>query len=529
MPEMKSSEVIGAHFSTRNWSGADGWGLEDKKRQIYENRNATYPVRHTVRSICEDFHAASHSKVAEQVARDLANGHRIMIVGAATGDVLLGVATFLSAVMGIARAVKRTRDVTTTRLGSLGEWSGSENILPLLMDEKLMAKGEMSECAEKVKAFSPHSIIFLNPPFALRDNELFTAELVKSCKIMEVSNRRQASILAASDASLDLSSCGESSWGEAPVPLCLLIHLLTFQIREETINIVSTHPRAQALMMQLGSLKLEVGATLAGFSAIFGDSLLTDRCRVMASFALDQLNRGWSLPPRTAHSRELMSFGLRALLAQGDIKAPVTCKDLRMQLKPLLDTMVAHGEWHSLLECLLTSSIIKASDKSARAAYLVSCSEDAHYSPKWELHPGGQESNMDVAQSATSHRISSINHSDGMLSPDQRVYGLAHWLEKQPWGSDFPEPEFEQEFIVRERSVVAETHQQFIVVDFGQPTDLERWSNRFALVWKESIGNGMGPIKEGAVVRVRYKLQVNRAVHDSEVFGLVTELVPAES
>ncbi|WP_138435680.1 single-stranded-DNA-specific exonuclease RecJ family protein [Marinobacter shengliensis] len=111
---------------------------------------------------------------------------------------------------------------------------------------------------------------------------------------------------------------------------------------------------------------------------------------------------------------------------------------------------------------------------------------------------------------------------DGPLAPNQRVTALAQWLEKQAWGRLFPEPIFEQEFVVLSSSVLMDTHQRFLVDDHRGV--IKGGGEAFEMLWRNCVPSHLGRLSAGQVVSVKYRLRTTRDGSFSEVYGDVLEL-----
>ncbi|KXS55150.1 MAG: phosphoesterase domain-containing protein [Marinobacter sp. T13-3] len=106
---------------------------------------------------------------------------------------------------------------------------------------------------------------------------------------------------------------------------------------------------------------------------------------------------------------------------------------------------------------------------------------------------------------------------DGPLPAVHRSFPLAHWIERQPWGQQFPEPQFTQAFQVKQVNVLKEAHQRLVV------TDADGQGEPFPLMWFRSVDERTPPLKEGQTVTLGYRLTVNRFRGNNTLQGIVTE------
>ena len=112
---------------------------------------------------------------------------------------------------------------------------------------------------------------------------------------------------------------------------------------------------------------------------------------------------------------------------------------------------------------------------------------------------------------------------DGDLTPNQRTASLAQWLEKQPWGRHYPEPVFEQYFMVRSSTILMESHCKLVVVDFNG-SESDGGGEGFELLWRHSVAALSERLRQNEKVLVRYRLRSKRDASCGEVFGEVISL-----
>ena len=112
---------------------------------------------------------------------------------------------------------------------------------------------------------------------------------------------------------------------------------------------------------------------------------------------------------------------------------------------------------------------------------------------------------------------------DGDLTPNQRTASLAQWLERQPWGRHYPEPVFEQCFIVRNSTILMESHYKLVVVDCKE-TELDDGGEAFELLWRHSVAALSDRLRQNEKVLVKYRLRPKREASCGEVFGEVMSL-----
>ncbi|WP_286922174.1 single-stranded-DNA-specific exonuclease RecJ-like protein [Marinobacter sp.] len=128
-----------------------------------------------------------------------------------------------------------------------------------------------------------------------------------------------------------------------------------------------------------------------------------------------------------------------------------------------------------------------------------------------------------LARMAEVSNHSSPNIVDGPLSVNQRTSALAQWLERQPWGRTCPEPVFEQCFVVRNSTVLMETHQSLLVDDCNA-NERGFTGEGFVLIWKNSAVSMSERLGPGQKVVVRYRLRLKRDASSTNVFGEVVSV-----
>lgn len=101
---------------------------------------------------------------------------------------------------------------------------------------------------------------------------------------------------------------------------------------------------------------------------------------------------------------------------------------------------------------------------------------------------------------------------DGALPAVHRSFPFAHWIERQPWGQLFPEPQFTQTFRVAGARTLSEKHQRLVVVDANaNPADGQTASAEpFQMMWFFSVDDQTPAVEEGSLITLTYRLAVNR-------------------
>ncbi|KPP97817.1 hypothetical protein [Marinobacter sp. HL-58] len=627
MPETATISNIDRHMKVRRpVSSSD---LDTVKKKIFNSRHTSFPDLESFETIENGLATPQFSALASKIAESFLNGGSILLVGKASSEVIFSVACFKQGIQLLSQAMRRTRDVVATSRGNVGDWKSEAAVdVAICMVDTQGA----SVVKEKIECSEPDLVLLLNPSKGEIDqtrNILLSsgvdAGLATVSPIAGCLDSRDGEIAFAPR----LDNPGEGPQKE--YTLCCMLHFLLLRARDEIANSVASHPRSQVLVSQLQSAGLETIGALVGLSIILGGRLLSAPMRLLVRSGLEQINRGWSLPPRTAHSRGLLSYGLRSLLTECDAAYPFTSKEIDQSLSPLFRVMAQIGDCHTLIECLLTNDRKTAKDKSAKASllthqtdmlrtrtefhgiptlnelsgksgnahnsqfqlhvlrndslteallpvvaeqnfgqfggvYLLTTtkaggadralcylrtesihigdtlnvlsfqSELASYHPQWQADtsyafleideaglPGFEMSLRQYLEQASSDFQMAVSPegSDGALTINQRVFPLAHWIERQPWGRGFPEPVFEQDFRVRKVLTYMDSHQQILVEDTS--SDIHA-SEGFVLVWRNSVNSSVPSVRKGQIIRVRYNLLVNREKNANDIIGLVTSL-----
>ncbi|WP_273206786.1 single-stranded-DNA-specific exonuclease RecJ [Marinobacter subterrani] len=116
---------------------------------------------------------------------------------------------------------------------------------------------------------------------------------------------------------------------------------------------------------------------------------------------------------------------------------------------------------------------------------------------------------------------------DGPLPAIHRSFPLAHWIERQPWGQMFPEPQFTQQFRVARARTMKDVHQRLVVVDANaNPSDGQSGSAEpLTMVWFFSVNDETPALEEGQLVTLQYRLTVNRLNGKNSLQGVVVKRV----
>jgi len=74
--------------------------------------------------------------------------------------------------------------------------------------------------------------------------------------------------------------------------------------------------------------------------------------------------------------------------------------------------------------------------------------------------------------------------------PQRGLFPLAHWIEQQPWGNQFPEPHFTQSFRIVKAQTAMDVHQMLIAVDANaNPADGQSGTAEpLQMLWFNSVG-----------------------------------------
>lgn len=624
MPDTVITANIDRHLRVRK---SDSSGeLDAVKEGIFDARGATFPDLQGVETIASELATAEFQKLASMLAHIVLNGQRILVVGKASSEVILSAACFQRGIQLLVQAMGRTRDVVTTSRGDLGAWRSGAEVNVVLGSLESQAE---SLIRNHTGQQAPDLVLLLNPAGSVssRIGDMFDAA-GDNVPIAGVSTLAGCIDDASDQLNVSPVSGGDS---HKRYTLCCVLHFLLLRVRDEVSQSIASHPRNQALVAQLQSSGLETNVALAGLSVIMDDMPMTAPMRLMVRSGLEQINRGWSLPARTAHSRGLLSYGLRSLLTESGADYPFTSREIALCLAPFFQVMALAGDTRTLIECLLTNDRKVANDKSAKAALLASkadfpsfrgssdampaltepdedwgdacdilyslrterndslseallpvvagqnCSqlggvyllvssktEDADRvhcylrsrnihladalvalsfasglmkrNPEWEadtLYASLELDEAGLAEFEASIRdylgkvsrehtgLGELGESDGPLGRKQRVFALAHWIEKQPWGKGFPEPVFAQDFRVIKVLTHMDSHQYILVDDMSSDIHC---GEGFTLLWRDSVSGNVPTIRQDQEIRVRYRLLVDRNKNANDIFGLVDTL-----
>lgn len=412
--------------------------------------------------------------------------------------------------------------------------------------------------------------------------------------------------------------------------VCALAHELMCLTRDMLVDLISDHPRSQALSAQLRAAGLEADCALVALSYLCDDMPMVSHIRNVVAAGVDRINRGWVQQPRTSHSRGNLHYGLRALLVESEAVYPFTAQQLQMRLIPMFSSVCYAGSPETIIECLLCNELKTSKDKAYSASLLKAKTyfpslkqlagligaepmvdkqpatpaiveyEENTFENDERLLPiyaerryaesgktqlvvaslddnklrcflrsdyfnvndalrsisfetGGQQSfqfwadafagDLVVESGAFGKLKSALNAYlssnaqtaapispliiDGELTPNQRTASLAQWLEKQAWGRHYPEPVFEQYFIVRRCTILMESHCKLVVVDYkGAESDFG--GEGFELLWRHSVAVLSDRLQHNEKILVRYRLRPRREAFCGEVFGEVMSLEVAE-
>ncbi|MGP9833609.1 single-stranded-DNA-specific exonuclease RecJ-like protein [Marinobacter sp. NSM] len=556
----------------------------------------------------------------EKIASALLGGANVLIVCRPNPDHILAVSSLIRGLNLIVRGLQSTRDVIQTSRGGFNSDVSRLNLNYLCGPAR--SGNPKANCdLDEALANSPDLIIALDPAY----------ELIPRIR----SKQASADIVALVTHRMDVPDAlrvGPSYEDTAPYrakefTVTAIAHELVLRCRERLIKLLSEHPRTQALTAQLKTAGLEVNETFVALSYLCDDMPMAPHVRSIVSCGVDRISRGWTLQPRTSHSRGILCYGLRYLLVESEASYPFTTQQLQMRLIPLFSSVCYSENPETLIECLLADKTKIASEKAGRASFL----KAKTYFPSLKHLAGLIGANPKIDQVSEQHSKSLVDYEerefendarlfpiyaercyaqtgrtqlvrsqvgnefircflrsdhinvndtlrdigfklgfestfsfwadafsgdfllevsaysefkkelesylrgcthgsasqdvaiiDGPLTADQRVTALAQWLEKQAWGRLFPEPIFEQEFVVRSSSVLMDTHQRFLVDDHCK--GINEAGEAFEMFWRNCAPSQLGKLIAGQVVSVKYRLRTSRGASFSEVYGDVLAL-----
>jgi single-stranded-DNA-specific exonuclease len=142
-----------------------------------------------------------------------------------------------------------------------------------------------------------------------------------------------------------------------------------------------------------------------------------------------------------------------------------------------------------------------------------------------ELPQSGQTENglMGVGSDSGSDALVTGNDGilDGPLPALVRTFPLAHWIEQQPWGRGFPEPQFTQTFRVVRAQGLKDEHQVLFVVDAGG----QATQTPLRMMWFNSVSRTSPVLTAGETVTLTYRLTVNRFNGKNALQGMVSQRI----
>lgn len=611
----------------RRFNEDSAHALAAVKKAILEKRDDAYTTQNVGHKLINE--------MAESVASNIADaflyGRKVLVVGRSNSDHVLAIVTFIRSMKLLSQAMQRTRDVIETNRGSLGDWCGNfETDYSLMYSNPSQSGDPFTAVEEALGTKSPDIILVLDPVKGLLDY-LEALNLKDDIRIVSVLSDSPRHEIRPSDAVLypDCSSF-EEDVNKKALTLTSVVYELCTQCREQAIEKVVKHPRSQALMAQLQSACLESSEGLVALSLLLDDMPMTRLVRHFVKRGVEQINRGAILQPRTAHSKGVLSYGMRSLLAECELPLPVTSQSLQFGLSPLFSALCYAGTAEILIDCLLSNERKTASDKAAKASLIKaktyfpslkhlaglmkgdsekldpSLAGDVHrfryvvhdldaanekYIPVFaeQKHAEHGVTQLVVSESAPGYarcfvrsdvinvndvlrecsfrlavkeanfcfwadafsgdilmptscfsdfekiiarclsESSAVEQSsenvihDGPLGVNQRTSALALWVEKQPWGRQYPEPLFRQSFVVQKSSTLMESHQEVKVRDVT-PEGKVSHGEAFNLLWRNSVDKDQGRLRPDSIIDVEYRLKVRRSKSTSEVYGEIVNL-----
>lgn len=597
------------------------------KRKIVEMRGSSYPTE-SIKNVLVRENLKSVSSI---IADAFLYGQKILVVGRSNSDHVLSIVTFIRSMRLLSQAMQRTRDVVETSRGSLGDWTGQFEIDYSLIYTRLIEDRKPFEDIEQtIKSNLPDIVLVLDPVKGLLDS-INSLDQVPKSHIISLLTTAPAEKTELHGYTLhpDLEILDKFN-EQKPLTLTPLVYELCTHCRKHAIEKVVKHPRSQALMAQLQSACLESTEGFVALSLLLDDMPMRPLARQLVKRGIEQINRGAVLQPRTAHSKGVLSYGLRSLLEECELTLPVTAQSLQFGLTPLFSALCYAGSAEILIDCLLSNERKVASDKSAKASiikartyfpslkhlaslmtgeqkkdqldnaksgqdleYVVHRVEEENpkYIPVFAEQKHAERGITQIVVSASRHKnircfirsdLFNVNDvlracsyylavpstelwfwadafsgdvsipekyfsdlerfisnciaqgreysqlkdtkiDDGALSVNQRTSALALWLERQPWGREYPEPLFKQAFIVKSSSTLMESHQEITVQDITEDGKSSH-GEAFHLLWRNSVDTDKGRVRPGSLVEVEYRLKLRRGRNTSEVYGEILKL-----
>lgn len=368
--------------NSADFTDSDRTSFVPKKRRFNEDSaHALAAVKKAIlekRGDSDEWQDAGHALIdeaAESVASKIADaflyGKKVLVVGRSNSDHVLAIVTFIRSMRLLSQAMQRTRDVVETSRGSLGDWCGHFEIdYSLISSAPSQSSDPFTAVEEALGTKSPDIILALDPVKGLLEY-LGALNLGENTRVVSVLSDSPRHEIVPSDAVL-YPDCSllQNNTSKKALTLTSLVYDLCKQCREQAIDKVIQHPRSQALMAQLQSACLESSEGLVALSLLLDDMPMTPLVRHFVKRGVEQINRGAILQPRTAHSKGVLSYGMRSLLTECELPFPVTSQSLQFGLSPLFSALCYAGAAEILIDCLLTNERKTASDKAAKASII---------------------------------------------------------------------------------------------------------------------------------------------------------------
>lgn len=560
---------------------------------------------------------------ARCLAEAMLAGGRVCILGRTNPDHLLAIAALSNGLRLLCRSLQRTRDVVQTSRGSFSGHINQFDVNYICFNFTPARYGDECTLDRELAEISPDVVVLLDPSFGVINR---INQQLPSATTIAVATHDRLEHLSDSDVPvIPFPEEPGASYAKG-YTVCALAHELTCLTRDMLVELISSHPRSQALISQLRTAGLEASCTLVALSYLCDDMPMKSHIRNVVAAGVDRINRGWTQQPRTSHSRGNLHYGLRALLVESEAVYPFTAQQLQMRLIPMFSSVCYAGFPETIIECLRCNELKTSKDKAYRASLLkaktyfpslkqlagligaeplaekhevnpaigdyeesifenderllpiyaerryaetgktqlvvasidddkIRCFlrsdyinvNDALCSISFEMEPDQSfqfwadafAGDLVVDSEAYSQLKIKLNgyhaHNaqtevplcpliiDGDLTPNQRTASLAQWLEKQPWGRHYPEPVFEQYFMVRSSTILMESHCKLVVVDFNC-SESDGGGEGFELLWRHSVAALSERLRQNEKVLVRYRLRSKRDASCGEVFGEVISL-----
>lgn len=641
--------------------------VEALKHLIMANRGTEYPEAYSPKNLINPSTLKDGEKAALRIAAALIRRQRIILVADFDCDGATGAAIMKKGLGMISEAM--------TRKGGKPDPDTQACIDIVIPDRFTYGYGLKPELAiEVIRPLNPDLIITIDNGISSHD----AADLIRTwgaTDLIITDHHLPGDSLPNAYAVVNPTQKDCQYESKALCGAGVAFHLLML-VRRAIVELIGGTPRGSSMASRMRGVALNHLSDLVALGTI-GDMVPMDKNnRLLTAIGLARINKGFSLPARSAHEKGLLSYGMRALLDVAGVTTPVTTSDLAFQLvprinsvgrltqpvagvnclladnpdtalelarecdalnterkhiqatmeaearaelatvmdsmkedaelselsplnselSPLNSTILHRDTWHTGLVGLIASRIKertggavvcfapeKAPNPEVEAARVSSDQDTQTFNdselPHQELSDdeadinwlkgSGRSDNVHLrdalayvaarapdlmmqfggharAAGLTLYRphlpkfrrlfaeavdylltrspLENQTFDDGRLPSVHRSFPFAHWIEQQPWGQHFPEPQFTQTFHILEARTLKDTHQRLLVADYisnTASTERPAPAEPFPMMWFFSVDDQTPALQVGQLVTLTYRLTVNRFNGRNTLQGVV--------